>query len=77
MKNWNLPSRAHLILGFVVLLLVLAFSYYEQLAPWLVRVSLCALFCSIIYLREESRVDRWLTIGLIAAGTMLSILLMK
>lgn len=77
MRNWNWPSRANLIVGLIILLVVIAFSYYEHLAPWLVRLSLCALFCSVIYLREQSRTDRWLTIGIIATGTLLSVLLMK
>jgi len=33
------------------------------------------LFCGLIYMRDDSPSGRWITIGIIAVGTLLSILL--
>ncbi|MDZ7290909.1 MAG: hypothetical protein ONB44_14765 [candidate division KSB1 bacterium] len=49
--------------------------YITNGATWAVRLTMCMLFCSLIYTRDSSPSGRWLAIGIIAAGTLLSILL--
>ncbi|MEK7727423.1 MAG: hypothetical protein AAB354_03365 [candidate division KSB1 bacterium] len=77
MRNWKRPSFSNLMLGVIIILLMLAFHFQDQLAQWLVRLSMSALFCVVIYLREHTSTDRWLTIGIIVGGTLLSLLLIK
>ncbi len=66
-----------MVVGVVVILLLLAFHFQDQLEQWLVRLSMCALFCTVIYLREHANTDRWIAIAIITAGTLLSIVLMR
>lgn len=77
MRTWKWPAPGNLAVGFILILLMLAFHYQDQLEQWLVRVSMAALFCTVIYLREQASTDRWLAIAIITAGTLLSIVLMK
>ncbi len=49
--------------------------YATNYATWAIRLTLCTLFCSMIYARDNSPYGRWLAIGIIAVGTLLSILL--
>jgi hypothetical protein len=58
----------------VVLILFLV-VYMTDGAVWAIRLTLCMVFCSMIYARDNSPSGRWLAIGIIAVGTLLSILL--
>ncbi len=49
--------------------------YATNYATWAIRLTLCMLFCSMIYTRDDSASGRWVAIGIIAVGTLLSILL--
>lgn len=49
--------------------------YITNYATWAMRLTLCMLFCSMIYARDNSPSGRWVAIGIIAVGTLLSILL--
>jgi hypothetical protein len=49
--------------------------YITNYATWAIRLTLCMLFCSMIYARDNSPSGRWVAIGIIAVGTLLSILL--
>lgn len=49
--------------------------YITNYATWAMRLTLCMLFCSMIYTRDNSPSGRWLAIGIIAVGTLLSIVL--
>lgn len=49
--------------------------YITNYATWAMRLTLCMLFCSMIYTRDNSPSGRWVAIGIIAVGTLLSILL--
>jgi hypothetical protein len=49
--------------------------YRTNYAPWALRLTLCMLFCSMIYARDDSPSGRWIAIGIIAVGTLLAILL--
>lgn len=49
--------------------------YVTNYATWAMRLTLCMLFCSMIYTRDNSPSGRWVAIGIIAVGTLLSILL--
>ena len=49
--------------------------YVTNYAAWAMRLTLCMLFCSMIYARDNSPSGRWVAIGIIAVGTLLSILL--
>lgn len=44
-------------------------------AAWMKRLTMGMLFCGLIYMRDDSPSGRWLTIAIIAIGTLLSILL--
>ncbi len=66
-SNRLLPLVAVLLLGLLI--------WVSDYAQWAVRLTMGALFCSIIYLREESSSERWIAIGIIALGTLLSLLL--
>ena len=77
MRTWKWPARGNLAVGLILILLLLAFQYQDRLEQWLVRLSMCALFCTVIYLREHAGADRWIAIAIITAGTLLSIVLMR
>ena len=51
------------------------FIYASNSAPWMKRLTMCTLFCGLIYMRDDSPSGRWVAIGIIAAGTLLAILL--
>ncbi len=36
------------------------------------RISMCAFFCTLLYLRDHSPEDRWLAITIMIGGTLLS-----
>jgi len=52
-----------------------ALLYATHYAPWAMRLTLASLFCSLIYVRDASPSGRWIAIGIIAIGTLLSMLL--
>ncbi len=64
--------------GFVKVGAIFLFGYLIYItnyATWAMRLTLCMLFCSMIYARDNSPSGRWVAIGIIAVGTLLSILL--
>jgi hypothetical protein len=67
-----LPSR---LTGLVVIFLFVILIYMTDAATWAVRLTMGSLFCSLIYARDNSASGRWLAIGIIALGTLLSIFL--
>ncbi|MDZ7343005.1 MAG: hypothetical protein ONA90_00665 [candidate division KSB1 bacterium] len=65
----------HPLAGLMVLFLFGGLIYMTKAAPWAVRLTMASLFCGLIYTRDASPAGRWITIGIIAVGTLLSILL--
>ena len=61
--------------GLIAVFLFGFFIYTSNGAVWMKRLTMGMLFCGLIYMRDDSPAGRWLTIGIIAAGTLLSILL--
>ncbi|MDZ7360189.1 MAG: hypothetical protein ONB46_05615 [candidate division KSB1 bacterium] len=49
--------------------------YAVEGAAWMKRLTMGVLFCGLIYMRDDSPSGRWLTIAIIAIGTLLSIFL--
>ena len=66
---------AHRLTGLAVLFLFGLLIYMTGAATWAVRLTMASLFCGLIYTRDTSPAGRWITIGIIAVGTLLSILL--
>ncbi|MDZ7266711.1 MAG: hypothetical protein ONB48_07000 [candidate division KSB1 bacterium] len=66
-SNRLLPLAVVLLLGLLI--------WVSDYAPWAMRLTMGTLFCSIIYFREESSLERWIAISIIALGTLLSLLL--
>jgi hypothetical protein len=58
-------------------LLALSWSVYQWShgAQWAEQMGFAALFCALIWMKDESPLGRWLMIGIIAAGTVVSILI--
>ncbi len=77
MRNWKWPSLSGPAVGLVVILLLIALIFNSHLEQWLMRLSMAALFCTVIYLRDNANADRWIAIAIIAAGTLLSLVLFK
>lgn len=77
MKNWKWRFLTNPAVGIVVILLLIAVLFNSHLEQWLIRLSMCALFCTVIYVRDNANTDRWITIAIIAGGTLLSLVLMK
>ena len=48
--------------------------YLTGYAQWTIRLAMCTVFCSIIYLRDQAESGRWIAIGIIMIGTLLSLL---
>jgi hypothetical protein len=66
---------ARRLIGVVFFFLFGFLIYTTNGAAWMKRLTLCMLFCGMIYVRDDSPQGRWIAIGIIAAGTLLSILL--
>jgi hypothetical protein len=66
---------AQRLLGVLSVFLFGFLIYTTHSAAWMKRLTLCMLFCGLIYMRDDSPQGRWVAIGIIAAGTLLSILL--
>lgn len=77
MRNWKWPALTSPAVGLVVVLLLIAVIFNSALEQWLIRLAMCALFCTVIYLRDNANADRWIAIAIIAAGTLLSLVLMR
>jgi hypothetical protein len=75
-KNRPLWKRliTHRLTGLGAVFLFGLLIYVTDAATWAIRLTLGTLFCSLIYARDTSPSGRWLAIGIIAVGTMLSIL---
>jgi hypothetical protein len=65
----------HRLTGLIATFLFGFFIYAADGAAWMKQLTLGTLFCGLIYMRDDSPSGRWLTIAIIAAGTLLSILL--
>jgi len=65
----------HRLTGLVAFFLFGFFIYASDGAPWMKRLTMGMLFCGLIYMRDDSPSGRWVTIGIIAVGTLLAILL--
>jgi hypothetical protein len=61
--------------GLVAIFLFGFLIYAIDGAAWTKRLTMAMLFCGLIYMRDDSPSGRWVTIGIIAVGTALSILL--
>jgi hypothetical protein len=66
---------SHRLTGLVAFFLFGFFIYASDGAPWMKRLTMGMLFCSLIYMRDDSPSGRWIAIGIIAVGTLLAILL--
>jgi len=57
-------------------LLALSWSVYKLShgAQWAEQIGFATLFCVLIWMKDESPSGRWMMIGIIAVGTLLSIL---
>jgi len=65
----------HRLTGLAAVFLFGFFIYASNGAPWMKRLTMCMLFCGLIYARDDSPSGRWVAIGIITAGTLLAILL--
>ena len=65
----------HRLLGLTAVFLFGFLIYASDGAAWMKRLTMSMLFCGLIYMRDDSPSGRWITIGIIAVGTLLSILL--
>ena len=74
MKLFRKPLLSNPLIIIVIIIGIAMWIHMSDLAQWAVRLSLCALFCTLIYFRDDASNDRWVAIGIIAAGTLLSLL---
>jgi len=65
----------HRLTGLAAVFLFGFYIYASNVAPWMKRLTMGTLFCGLIYMRDDSPSGRWITIGIIAIGTLLAILL--
>jgi len=65
----------HRLTGLIAVLLFGFYIYASNGAPWMKRLTMGMLFCGLIYMRDDSPSGRWVAIGIIAAGTLLALLL--
>jgi hypothetical protein len=65
----------HRLAGLAAVFLFGFFIYASNGAPWMKRLTMCMLFCGLIYVRDDSPRGRWVAIGIITAGTLLAMLL--
>jgi hypothetical protein len=72
---WGRRILNHRLTGLIAIFLFGFLIYATDGATWMKRLTMCMLFCGLIYTRDDSPSGRWLTIGIIAVGTLLSILL--
>jgi len=63
------------VTGLIAIFLFGFLIYATDGAAWTKRLTMGMLFCGLIYMRDNSPSGRWVTIGIIAVGTLLSILL--
>jgi hypothetical protein len=66
---------AQRLLGVLSIFLFGFLIYTTNSADWMKRLTLGMLFCGLIYVRDTSPSGRGVTIGIIAVGTLLAILL--
>gem|GEM_PF-4499151 len=67
LRNRAAGLAAVFLFGFLI--------YAVEGAAWMKRLTMALLFCGLIYMRDDSPSGRWLTIAIIAIGTLLSIFL--
>ena len=72
---WGKRLLRHRLTGLIAVLLFGFYIYGSNGAPWMKRLTMGMLFCGLIYMRDDSPAGRWVTIGIIAVGTLLAILL--
>ena len=72
MRNLRLQSWASSWPGILVIVLFVLVIFASNFAVWIERLSMCALFCALLYLRDQSSQDRWLAIAIMIGGTLLS-----
>lgn len=65
----------HRLTGLIAVFLFGYFILLAESAPWMKQLTLCMLFCGLIYRRDDSPSDSWITIGIILTGTLLVVLL--
>jgi hypothetical protein len=65
----------HRVAGLATVFLFGFLIYAVEGAAWMKRLTMALLFCGLIYMRDDSPSGRWLTIAIIAIGTLLSIFL--
>lgn len=63
------------LLAVMTIALLVFLIWVSDYAPWAMRLTMCTLFCSIIYVRDNAVPERWLAIGIIVIGTLLSLVL--
>jgi len=74
MKSSEIPGLTNRLIGLAAIILFAILIYVSDYAVWAVRLTMCSLFCAIIYARDNSLYDRWIAIGIIALGTLVSII---
>lgn len=65
----------HRLTGLLAVFLFGFYIYASNGAPWMKRLTMGMLFCGLIYVRDDSPSGRWVTIGIIAIGTLFTLLL--
>lgn len=63
------------LLAVTTIALLVFLIWVSDYAPWAMRLTMCTLFCSIIYVRDNAVPERWVAIGIIVIGTLLSLVL--
>ncbi|KAA0224168.1 hypothetical protein EDS67_24690 [candidate division KSB1 bacterium] len=63
------------LLAVTTIALLVFLIWVSDYAPWATRLTMCTLFCSIIYVRDHAVPERWVAIGIIVIGTLLSLVL--
>jgi len=77
-SNWFSQKRKpRLDLLIFAAMLALTWSVYKLShgAQWAEQIGFAAVFCALIWLKDDSPVGRWLIIAIIAGGTLLSFLI--
>lgn len=75
MKLSDNPVLLTRVLAAATALLLMILIWISDYAQWAMRLTMCTLFCSIIYLRDNAVPERWVAIGIIVIGTLLSLIL--
>lgn len=63
------------LLAVATVALLVFLIWINDYAPWATRLTMCTLFCAIIYVRDNAAPERWVAIGIIVIGTLLSLVL--